>query len=153
MEIKPFRAYRFDPKVVGNPGDCIVPPYDLSKPDVQEHFYKKNEYNIIRIISDKITQNDDESNNQYTRAVQNLNSWIQKGALKQAREDSIYAYVQDFEIDGRKNHRNSFISLAELEKYGKGVKAHEDTLDGVTADFLKLQRAPRAQFITIFMVS
>ncbi len=152
MEIKPFRAYRFDPAVVGNPGDCIVPPYDLSKPDVQEHFYRKNEYNVVRIISGRISENDDEADNQYTRAARHLKSWIEKGALKQDSEDSIYAYIQDFEIDGQKFHRSSFISLGRLEKYGEGVKAHEDTLDGVTADFLKLQRATEAKCGLIFML-
>jgi uncharacterized protein (DUF1015 family) len=29
MEIKPFKGFRFDPKVVGDVGNCIAPPFDV----------------------------------------------------------------------------------------------------------------------------
>ena len=53
VEIRPFRAYRFAPDVVGNSGDCIAPPYDVIGPELQETLYQRNEYNIVRVIKGK----------------------------------------------------------------------------------------------------
>ena len=69
MEIKPFKAYRFNAGVTGNAGDCIAPPYDVIDAGLQEKLYSKNEYNIVRITKGKTEQSDNEKNNQYTRAA------------------------------------------------------------------------------------
>jgi len=152
MEIKSFKALRFNPVIVGDAGDCIAPPYDVIDSDLQERLYRKNEYNIVRIIRGKTEDSDNENDNQYTRAADYLNNWIGKGALKQDSSESIYAYVQDFEVAGRNFQRGTFISLGKLEEYGGSVKAHENTLSGPKADRLNLQRATAAQFGLIFML-
>ncbi|MHC4741123.1 MAG: DUF1015 family protein, partial [Planctomycetota bacterium] len=66
MEIRPFKAYRFDAAVVGDAGDCIAPPYDVISAEQQEEFYEKNDYNIVRIIRAKTFSSDSDSDNQYT---------------------------------------------------------------------------------------
>jgi uncharacterized protein (DUF1015 family) len=152
MEIRPFKAYRFNPEIVGNGGDCLIPPYDLSGQAVREHFYRKNEHNIIRIICGQASEKDCNRKNQYTRAAEYLDDWIKKGAIKQDGADSIYTYIQNFDIGGKGYERASFISLAKLEDYGPKVMAHEDTLNNLKADFLKLQQATSAQFGLIFML-
>ncbi len=152
MEIKSFRAFRFNPAVVGSAGDCIAPPYDVIDASLQEKLYQKNEYNIVRIIRGKTKDSDNENENQYTRAADYLNEWIAKDALKQDSAESIYAYVQDFEVAGRAFQRGAFISLGKLEEYGGSVKAHENTLSGPKADRLNLQRATAVQFGLIFML-
>src|SRR3972149_8676887 len=101
MEIKPFRAFRFDADVVGVVGNCISPPYDVISDEEQQQLYEKSECNIVRIIKGKTIASDDSSSNQYTRAADYLNSWIEKGILKKDSAKAIYAYVQDFEIAGR----------------------------------------------------
>ncbi|MHC4805089.1 MAG: DUF1015 family protein, partial [Planctomycetota bacterium] len=47
MEVKPFKAFRFDAGVVGDVGSCIAPPYDVISPAQQEQLYKKSKYNIV----------------------------------------------------------------------------------------------------------
>jgi len=42
MEIKPFKAFRFDAGVVGDVGSCIAPPYDVISPSQQQQLYKKS---------------------------------------------------------------------------------------------------------------
>ncbi len=96
MEVKPFKAFRFDEMVVGDVGSCIAPPYDVISPAQQQQLYEKSEYNIVRIIKAKTTPSDDANNNQYTRAADYLNTWIEKGVLKQDPIETIYAYIQDF---------------------------------------------------------
>lgn len=53
MEIKPFKAFRFDWDVVGNVGNCIAPPYDVISAAEQQRLYEKSKYNIVRIIKGK----------------------------------------------------------------------------------------------------
>lgn len=152
MEIQPFKAYRFDPSVVGNPGDCIAPPYDVINADQQRQLYERNPYNVVRITRGKTTSCDDEQHNQYTRAAEYLTQWIQQGALKQDAKESIYGYVQDFEIDGVAYQRLTFIARAKLEDFGKTVKPHEQVFAKPMQDRLNLKKATAARFGLVFML-
>lgn len=152
MEIKPFKAFRFDAGVVGDVGSCIAPPYDVISPAQQQQLYQKSEYNIVRIIKGKTTASDNADNNQYTRAAGYLNTWIEKGILKQDTDEAIYAYVQNFQLAGRSFQRNGFIALAKLEESGETVRPHEKTLEKPKIDRLNLNRATAAKFGLIFML-
>ena len=152
MEIKAFKAYRFNSDVVGDSGQCIAPPYDVINGVGQENLYKQNQYNIVRIIKGKTEPGDEEKQNQYSRAADYLNDWIKKNALKQDDKETIYAYVQDFEIAGANYRRSGFVAVGKLAELGTGVKPHEKTLDGPKADRLKLTQATAAQFGQIFML-
>lgn len=152
MQIKPFKAFRFDKAVVGDVGSCIAPPYDVISDDQQEQLYKKNEYNIVRIIRGKTNTSDNDDNNQYTRAAGYLNKWIRQGALKQDSKDAIYAYVQDFEISGTQFQRLAFIAMAKLEEFGEIVRPHEQILNKPMLDRLSLKKATKADFGLVFML-
>jgi len=146
VEIKPFKAYRFNPEVVGNPGDCIAPPYDVIDPSMQDELYRRNEYNIVRAIKGKASEN------VYTQAAEYLEAAVKAGALKQEDNDAIYAYVQDFEIAGQRFERSGIIACGKLKAFGEGVQPHEKTLEGPKADRLNLTRATACQLGQIFML-
>ncbi|MBN2271530.1 MAG: DUF1015 domain-containing protein [Sedimentisphaerales bacterium] len=152
MEIKAFRAYRFDSAVVGDAGDCIAPPYDVIGAEQQERLYARNEHNIVRITRAKSFAGDNDTDNQYTRARGYLNAWIASGALKQDSAEAIYGYVQDYDLGGTHLQRLTFIALAKLEDFGKIVKPHEETLEKPMRDRLNLTRATSAQFGLVFML-
>ncbi|MDD5064598.1 MAG: DUF1015 domain-containing protein [Phycisphaerae bacterium] len=154
MKLKPFKAFRFDAVAVGDVGSCISPPYDVISPAQQQALYEKSEYNIVRIIKGKTSPSDNADNNQYTRAANYLNDWIKKGALKQDPAETIYAYVQDFQLAGVKYSRPSFIALARLEEFApKGsIYPHEQTLNAPKTDRLSLKRATASDFGMPFML-
>ena len=152
MQIKPFKAFRFDESVVGDVGSCIAPPYDVISPSQQGQLYKKSKHNIVRIIKGKTTASDNGDNNQYTRAADYLNNWINQGVLKQDTAETIYAYVQDFELAGTSYERFSFIALAKLEEFGKTVRPHEQILDKPMRDRLNLKRATKTGLGLILML-
>jgi len=152
MEVKPFKAFRFDSGVVGDVGSCIAPPYDVINPAQQQQLYEKSEYNIVRIIKGKTTPSDNDSNNQYTRAADLLNTWIEKGILKQDSAETIYSYVHDFQLAGTNFQRSSFIALAKLEEFGKIVRPHEQTFSKPMIDRLNLKRATATKFGLPFML-
>jgi uncharacterized protein (DUF1015 family) len=154
MEIRPFKAFRFNPAVVGDVGKCIAPPFDVISPSQQEQLYQRSPYNIVRITKGKITPCDDDSNNQYTRAAQYLAQWMQEGALKQDSTEAVYAYVQDFQLAGTALQRLNFIALAKLEDFGPPgcVRPHEQILNEQLNDRLKLKKATEARFGLVFML-
>jgi len=154
MEIRPFKAFRFNSAVVGDVGRCIAPPFDVISPCQQEQLYQRSPYNIVRITKGKTNPCDNDSNNQYTRAAQYLAQWMQEGALKQDSTEAIYAYVQDFELAGDKFQRLNFIALAKLEDFGPPgcVRPHEQILNEQLNDRLKLKKATEARFGLVFML-
>ena len=152
MEVKAFKAFRFNEQVVGDVGACIAPPYDVISDEQREHFYNKSEHNIVRIIKGRTEPGDKDDNNQYTRAAKYLNEWIKGGVLKQDSTESIYGYIQDFEVGGNKFQRYSFIALAKLEDFGQMVRPHEEILNGPIVDRLNLKRATEAKFGLVLML-
>ena len=152
MEIKAFKAYRFNGEVVGNPGDCIAPPYDVIDSSMQNELHQRNFYNIVRATKGKPEADDSSDNNVYTRAAEYLENAVASGALVQDDKDAIYAYVQDFEIAGQTFERSGIIACGKLKAFGDGVQPHEKTLEGPKADRLNLTRATACQLGQIFML-
>jgi len=154
MEIKPFKAFRFNPAVVGDVGKCAAPPFDVISPSQQQQLYQKSQYNIVRITKGKTTPSDNDSNNQYTRAAEYLARWMQEGVLKQDSTEAIYAYVQDFQLAGATFCRLNFIALAKLEDFGPPgcVRPHEQILNEQLIDRLKLKKATEGRFGLVFML-
>lgn len=152
MEIKAFKAYRFNSAVAGDTGRCIAPPYDVINDAQQEELYQQSPYNIVRIDKGKTHPGDNEIQNQYTRAAEYLADWLKRGILTQEGKDSLYAYVQNFDVAGKNYQRSGIIALGKLVEFGSGVQPHEKTLDGPKADRLKLTLATDAQFGQIFML-
>ncbi len=152
MQIKPFKAFRFDKAVVGDMGNCIAPPYDVISDAQQEQLYNKSEHNIVRIIKGKTNASDNSDNNQYTRAAGYLNNWIKQGVLKQDSAETIYAYVQDFKLGGMQFQRLTFIAMARLEEFGEIVRPHEQILNKPMFDRLSLKKATKADFGLVFML-
>lgn len=152
MEVKPFKALRYNGQVVGNVGNCIAPPYDVINADQQEALYRKSDYNIVRVTKGKTSASDDGQDNQYTRAAAHLTQWIEQGVLKEDAKETVYGYVQDFEIDGAAFQRLTFIALGKLEEFGKTVKPHEQVFAKPMLDRLNLKKATAARFGLVFMM-
>jgi uncharacterized protein (DUF1015 family) len=152
MDVKPFRAFRFDPRIVGDAGACVAPPYDVLDEAERDALCRRNPYNIAHITKGPLTAADSEGNNQYTRAAAYLQTWIAAGALKEDDQDTIYGYVQDFEMNDMAFQRLSFIALGKLEEFGQVVRPHEQVFAKPLLDRLSLERATAARFGLVFML-
>jgi len=161
VRVVPFKAYRYDKKKVSNLTNVVAPPYDIIKGKKVDQIQSLSEYNIAWVIKNKSQENDAESSNQYTRARDLLNNWIEEGALVQDDAKSFYVYGQDFEVHGKKLFRFGFIGLVELEEFATkapeeggfaGVLQHEETLPKDIVDRLSLCRETMANFGQIFVI-
>ena len=118
MELKPFKAVRFNAARVGDVGACISPPYDVINDVQREELYEKSEHNIVRIIKGKTEPTDTDDNNQYTRAAGYLTDWLESGVLKEDSSEAVYGYVQDFETAGNNYRRVVELVQEHIHIYG-----------------------------------
>jgi uncharacterized protein (DUF1015 family) len=152
MDIKSFRALRFNREIVGDPGTCIAPPYDVIDEVMQQELHDSNPYNIIRADKGIKYPDDNVQNNVYTRAADFLNKAIRERALLYDPQESLYGYVQDFRIADNAYERSGIIALGRLKPFGQWIRPHEKTLEGPKADRLNLTRATATQLGQIFML-
>lgn len=152
MDIKPFKALRFNKEVVGDPGQCIAPPYDVIDSDLQKALHDKNPYNIVRADRALRKPADDVSDNVYTRAREFLEKAVKDRALIEDVKTAIYVYIQNFKIGSKSLERSGIIAAGKLMEFGAGVRPHEKTLEGPKADRLNLTRATACQLGQIFML-
>jgi uncharacterized protein (DUF1015 family) len=152
MDVSAFKGYRYDAAVVGDPGRCVSPPYDVIDDAQQDHLYNVSPYNIVRVIRGKADGDGQIGADVYQRAATWLKQWRQQGVLRQEESELMYAYVQDFSMHGHAIRRSGLVALGRLEPYGGAVRPHENTLSGPKADRLRLLQATRTQIGQIFML-
>jgi uncharacterized protein (DUF1015 family) len=153
--IYPFRAWRYNPSAV-RLQDVVTQPYDKISPAMQEAYYQRSPYNLVRIILGLPELFDAErGENVYSRAARDFRAWRDQSILVQERDPAIFAYAQRFRVPGSEEvkERRGFIALGKLHDYADQVVfRHEQTLSKPKSDRLNLLKATRAHFGQIFML-
>ena len=153
--IYPFRAWRYNPSSV-RLEDVVTQPYDKISPAMQQAYYQRSPFNLVRIILGLPELFDAEKGeNVYTRAAHDFQAWREQGVLIQENEPCIFAYAQRFTVPGTEiiKERRGFIALGKLHEYADQVVfRHEQTLSKPKSDRLNLLKATQAHFGQIFML-
>jgi uncharacterized protein (DUF1015 family) len=168
--IYPFRALRYDTSRV-HMEDVVTQPYDKITPEMQQRYYERSPYNLIRVILGKHEPGDTEAQeflprgeqarNCYTRAAEWLKEWRKEGVLAEEAEPALYGYSQTYTVphsvsaDGSPEvrERRGFIALGHLYDYAdKVVYRHEQTFPKHKSDRLALFKATRAYCEQIYML-
>jgi uncharacterized protein (DUF1015 family) len=153
--IYPFRAWRYNPTVV-RLEDAVTQPYDKISPSMQQAYYQRSPYNLVRIILGLPELFDAERGESvYTRAGRDFRAWREQGVLSQEKDPCIFAYAQRFKVPGTEivKERRGFIAVGKLHEYADQVVfRHEQTLSKPKSDRLNLLHATRAHFGQIFML-
>ncbi len=153
--IYPFRAWRYNPSAV-RLNDVVTQPYDKISPAMQQAYYQRSPYNLVRIILGLPELFDAERGESvYTRAARDFKAWREEGVLVQEKDPCVFAYAQRFTVPGTQTtmERRGFIALGKLHDYAEQVVfRHEQTLAKPKSDRLNLLKATRAHFGQIFML-
>ncbi|MGA2049786.1 MAG: DUF1015 domain-containing protein [Terracidiphilus sp.] len=159
--IYPFRAWRYNPSTV-RLEDVVTQPYDKISPSMQQAYYQRSPFNLVRIILGLPELFDAERGESvYTRAARDFSAWREKGVLIQEKAPCVFAYSQRFKVPGTGNgsgpeivkERRGFIALGKLHEYADQVVfRHEQTLSKPKSDRLNLLKATHAHFGQIFML-
>ena len=154
-EIRAFHALRFDSSKV-KPADVLTQPYDKITPAMQDAYYRRDPYNLIRFELGKSEAGDNDSSNVYTRAAEFLGGAQRDGVLRRDSAPCIYAYAQKFRSpsgSGQWMLRTGVIALGRIYDYEDGVVfRHEQTLAKPKADRANLLRATRTHSGQLFMI-
>ncbi len=149
-KIIPFRGILYNTSKVFME-DVLAPPYDIITPEYKEALYMQSPYNIVRIDFGKEKNEDNESENRYTRAKAYLDEWLKNGVLVQSEHLSFYAYEMSFTVQNERKSLLGFLGLVKLEELGKGsIFPHECTYSKPKQDRLNLMRACQANTSPIF---
>jgi uncharacterized protein (DUF1015 family) len=153
--IYPFRAWRYNPSTV-RLDDVVTQPYDKISPAMQQAYYQRSPFNLVRIILGLPELFDAERGESvYTRAARDFKAWREQGVLIQEKDPCIFAYAQRFKVPGTEivKERRGFIALGKVHDYADQVVfRHEQTLSKPKSDRLNLLKATRAHFGQIFML-
>lgn len=153
--IYPFRAWHYNQSTV-KLDDVVTQPYDKISPAMQQAYYERSPYNLVRIILGLPELFDAERGESvYTRAARDFKAWRQQGVLVQEKDPCIFAYSQTFKVPGTDTtkERRGFIAIGKVHDYAeKVVYRHEYTLSKPKGDRLNLLRATHAHFGQIFML-
>jgi uncharacterized protein (DUF1015 family) len=152
--IFPFSALRYD-SAKADPKDVLTQPYDKITPAMQEKYYARSPYSLVRVILGKAEPEDDANRNVYSRASDYLRQWLEAGVLRRDAEPSISFCSQEFVAPGesKTRTRRGFIAAGQLHDYDERVVfRHEQTLSKPKSDRLNLLRATRTHAGQIFMI-
>ena len=142
--IRPFRALRYDPEVVGDLGAVVAPPYDVLSEHDRGRLLARHPKNVARLDApgDEPGDADDE---RYRRAARTLAAWRSDGTLHKDPRSAIYVSEQTFPVPGTDVDRTQrgFFARLRLEPLepGSGVRPHERTLAAAREDRYRLLRA------------
>ncbi len=162
--IFPFRALRYDTQKVSME-DVVTQPYDKITPAMQQAYYGRSKYNLIRVILGRKEPGDTDAftplpageapHNVYTRAAESLTSWRKKSILREEPEPALYGYSQTYQVPGTETTqtRRGFIALGQLYDYADHiVYRHEQTFPKHKSDRLALFKATRTYCEQIYML-
>ena len=153
MQIYPFRALRYNTTLV-DLEDVVTQPYDKISPAMQDAYYAKSPYNLIRVILGK-RDPDTEADNVYTRAAAYLADWRQQNVLAEDNAPALFGYAQRYTVPGTTEvrERRGLICLGHLYDYAqKVVYRHEQTLTKPKSDRLSLFKSTRTYCEQIYML-
>ena len=153
--IYPFRAWRYNPSAV-RLDDVVTQPYDKISPAMQQAYYQRSPFNLVRIILGLPELFDAERGESvYSRAARDFSAWREQGVLIQEKDPCVFAYSQRFKVPGTEivKERRGFIAIGKLQEYSDQVVfRHEQTLSKPKSDRLNLLKATHAHFGQIFML-
>ncbi len=150
--IRPLRGLRYNPAVVGDLSKVVAPPYDILYDEWRDKLYKRNPYNIIRIIKTRDEPENTEEVDKYIRARNYIHSWMRDGVLKLEKKSAIYVTSDTYQINGETKTRYGFIALIKIEHFGNDIHPHERTLSAPKIDRMNLTKATLTNLSQIFSI-
>ena len=151
-EIRPFKGLRYNSQKI-KLEEVITEPYDRIPPALQEDYYRRNPYNVVRIILGKDDDPEHSEKDKYKRAKIYLGEWENEGLLIREDQDALYLYEQEFQVRGAKKKRIGLIARVKLEEFSsRKVLPHEKTFPKHKIDRLNLLRATNTNTGQIFLL-
>lgn len=146
-EISSFQGVRYNQELVEDMSEVICPPYDVISPKQQKAYYKRSDYNVVRLEHGIVLPDDTKTNNKRTRACTAFNQWLKDRVLLIDHVASFYIHEHCFTFQNIRKKRIGLMVCVRLEPWEKKVIfPHENTVPGIKSDRLELMRACPVNF-------
>jgi len=150
-EVLPFRGITYNPSVIEDMAEVVMPPFDVISPKEQDDAYRLHPHNMIRLELSRKNPTDTDNDNAHVRAARTFNDWLSQHILLQDEVPAFYLATTEFSIDKTEFKRVGLIGRIRLEPFENGVvRPHEKTFSRVRADRLDLMKASRTNFSPIY---
>jgi uncharacterized protein (DUF1015 family) len=150
-KIIPFRGVIYNTRKIENMANVVAPPFDIVSEQEQLEYHKSHPNNMIRLTLGKKYENDNSTNNRYTRSANYFNQWLSEHIMVRDKIPAFYLTSMEFPFERKRVTRYGLIALVGLEPFEKGVVLpHEKTFPNVKSERLELMKACRANFSPIF---
>jgi uncharacterized protein (DUF1015 family) len=151
--VTPFKGVVYNPDIIFDPADVCTPPYDVISTEEQQHFYDRNENNIIRLELGRALPSDTDSDNPHTRAGKYFKDWLDRKILVIDDTPAIYLTAVEFVAEGQSITRYGMIARVGLEPFEKKIiLPHEKTFSKVKSERLNLMKTCHVNFSPIFSI-
>ncbi|GIK16902.1 MAG: hypothetical protein BroJett003_18660 [Planctomycetota bacterium] len=151
IEVRPFRALRYNFDRYPDISALIAPPYDVLDLSDKEALLRRSDRNIVAVDLPHVPPKSAGPPEAYRRAAETLRSWRSDGTLVHEPSPAMYAYHQEFMHEGRRYTRKMLIATLRLSPFSEGnVLPHEETFGGPKEDRLALMKATACQLSPIF---
>ncbi len=148
--IYPFQGYRYNKQTVKDLNLVVTQPYDKTSPKMQQDYYRRSPYNVVRITLN--LEKTEDPKTRYLDAGSTFRDWIDQEVLVQDSSPAFYVYYQEYAIGGHKKLQKGFVALLDLKSSASGIIPHERTLDAPKQDRLQLMRSLESNDDLIYML-
>ena len=137
-DVSPIHGLRYDPRVVGNWGAVLGPPYDVISPAALDTLLERSPYQVTRIETAAGEAGARE-------AARLLQVWRAAGVLQRESAPAYYIDHHAFTHAGGTQARVSLYGAVRLTPWADGqVLPHEWTMSGPKVERQRLRRRARA---------
>ena len=150
VELNPFSALKYNPRVVDDISLVLCPPYDQITDALRKSLYNQSPFNAVRLEAGQTLVSDTDNDNRNTRAADIVRKWLSEGAIVRDESDAFCLVRHHFILNGQLRHLVGIIGLMRLQDYSDGsILPHENTSEYIKRDRLELMKACPANFSPI----
>jgi len=148
LEVKGFRALRYNQDKTGLLDYVVTPPYDVISVEDRRHLASLSPFNLVHVILPE----EREFTDRYESAADYMRTWMAHGVLLRDTRQSYYLLRQTFtDVHGETRVRRGFLGTIRLPEEGERyVLGHERTFHKPVEDRLRLTVATRANLGPVF---
>jgi uncharacterized protein (DUF1015 family) len=144
LQVSPFVGLLYDPARAGRLELVTSPPYDTISVDERQQLLEASPHNIIRVDLPEEQPDDEQDDEKYRVAADELARLRRDGILVPTPAPSYYAYEMRFAFHGQHRALQGLVCAVRLEDWGGSIVPHERTMPGPVEDRLRLMRTVRA---------
>lgn len=149
VNLRPYRAIRYDPSKVGDLSLVTAQPYDKIDAALQEVYFQRHPKHFVRIIRGR----EGGSQSWHAGAAKTLNEWLAEGTMVRESRPAFWSFTQTYATPGGRLTRTGISAMVEVEPFEGGkIRPHERTHHGPKEDRYRLLEQTRTHTEHIFLL-